>query len=94
MNDAGVLAKFLPDFARVEGMSLFNLYHNYTVDEHLLKTVGFMSKIINNTLSQPHPFTSNFNAKLDNKKSPASLLFFSMILVREGSKIIVFWDPK
>jgi [protein-PII] uridylyltransferase len=68
MNDAGVLAKFLPDFARVEGMSLFNLYHNYTVDEHLLKTVGFMSKIINNTLSQPHPFTSNFNAKLDNKK--------------------------
>ena len=54
MNDAGVLAKFLPDFARVE-MSLFNLY-NYTVDEHLLKTVGFMSKIINNTLSQPHPF--------------------------------------
>ena len=67
-TDAGVLAKFLPDFARVEGMSLFNLYHNYTVDEHLLKTVGFMSKIINNTLSQPHPFTSNFNAKLDNKK--------------------------
>ena len=68
MNDAGVLGKFLPDFAKVEGMSLFNLYHNYTVDEHLLKTVGFMSKIINNSLSQPHPFTSSFNNKLDNKR--------------------------
>ncbi|MEL0232271.1 MAG: nucleotidyltransferase domain-containing protein, partial [Hyphomicrobiales bacterium] len=40
MNDTGVLGKFLPEFGKVEGMSLFNLYHNFTVDEHLLKTVG------------------------------------------------------
>jgi len=46
MNDTGVLGKFLPEFGKVEGMSLFNLYHNFTVDEHLLKTVGFMYKII------------------------------------------------
>ena len=68
MNEVGVLGKFLPDFAKVGGMSLFNLYHNYTVDEHLLKTVGFMSKIINNNMSQPHPFPSSFNDKLDNKR--------------------------
>tara|TARA_B100000900_G_scaffold401049_1_gene405311 strand:- start:1165 stop:2475 length:1311 start_codon:yes stop_codon:yes gene_type:complete len=49
-------------------MSLFNLYHNYTVDEHLLKTVGFMDKIINNNLSQPHPFSKNYNERLNNKK--------------------------
>jgi [protein-PII] uridylyltransferase len=68
MNDTGVLGKFLPEFGKVEGMSLFNLYHNFTVDEHLLKTVGQMNKIINGELEQPHPFNKDFSAKLKNKR--------------------------
>jgi [protein-PII] uridylyltransferase len=68
MNDTGVLGKFLPEFGKVEGMSLFNLYHNFTVDEHLLKTVGHMNKIIKGEFEQPHPFNKNFSAGLKNKR--------------------------
>ena len=68
MNDTGVLGKFLPEFGKVEGMSLFNLYHNFTVDEHLLKTVGHMNKIIKGEFEQPHPFNRDFSARLENKR--------------------------
>ena len=68
MNDTGVLGKFLPEFGKVEGMSLFNLYHNFTVDEHLLKTVGFVYKIIKGELEQPHPFNRDFSSRLKNKR--------------------------
>ena len=68
MNDAGVLGKFIPEFGKIVGMSLFNLYHIYTVDEHLLKSTGFMNKIINGQLDQPHPFKEIITKNLKNKK--------------------------
>ena len=40
MNEAGVLGRFIPDFGRIVAMMQFNMYHHYTVDEHLLRAVG------------------------------------------------------
>ena len=37
MNEAGVLGRFVPDFGRIVAMMQFNMYHHYTVDEHLLR---------------------------------------------------------
>jgi len=45
MNDAGVLGRFIPAFRRVVGMMQFNMYHHYTVDEHLIRTVEKLSDI-------------------------------------------------
>jgi [protein-PII] uridylyltransferase len=45
MNEAGVLGRFIPDFGKVVSMMQYNMYHHYTVDEHLLRTVGEVSKI-------------------------------------------------
>jgi [protein-PII] uridylyltransferase len=45
MNDTGVLGRFIPDFQKVVGMMQFNMYHHYTVDEHLLRTVGQLTDI-------------------------------------------------
>ena len=45
MNEAGVLGRFIPDFGRVVAMMQFNMYHHYTVDEHLLRTVGMLTDI-------------------------------------------------
>src|SRR5690606_11823393 len=39
MNEAGVLGKFIPDFGKIVAMMQFNMYHHYTVDEHLIRSV-------------------------------------------------------
>jgi [protein-PII] uridylyltransferase len=45
MNEVGVLGRFIPDFGRVVSMMQFNMYHHYTVDEHLLRCIGILSEI-------------------------------------------------
>ena len=40
MNETGVLGRFIPEFGRIVAMMQFNMYHHYTVDEHLLRAVG------------------------------------------------------
>ncbi|MCO6187372.1 [protein-PII] uridylyltransferase [Rhizobium sp. L1K21] len=45
MNEAGVLGKFIPEFGKVVSMMQFNMYHHYTVDEHLIRTVEMMTRI-------------------------------------------------
>jgi len=45
MNEIGVLGRFVPDFGRVVSMMQFNMYHHYTVDEHLLRCMGVLADI-------------------------------------------------
>ncbi|MCB1526351.1 MAG: [protein-PII] uridylyltransferase [Hyphomicrobiaceae bacterium] len=45
MSEADVLSRFIPAFRRVVGMMQFNMYHHYTVDEHLIRTVGKLTEI-------------------------------------------------
>lgn len=45
MNEAGVLGAFVPAFGRVVAMMQFNMYHHYTVDEHLLRCIGVLNDI-------------------------------------------------
>jgi len=45
MNEVGVLGRFIPDFGHVVSMMQFNMYHHYTVDEHLLRCIGVLNEI-------------------------------------------------
>lgn len=45
MNETGVLGRFIPDFGKIVAMMQFNMYHHYTVDEHLLRVVGGLSDL-------------------------------------------------
>jgi [protein-PII] uridylyltransferase len=45
MNETGVLGRFIPDFGRIVALMQFNMYHHYTVDEHLLRAVGGLSDL-------------------------------------------------
>ena len=58
MNEAGVLGRFIPDFGRVVGMMQYSMYHHYTVDEHLLRTVGVLNQIESGRLREDHPLVS------------------------------------
>lgn len=58
MNEAGVLARFIPAFGRIVAMMQFNMYHHYTVDEHLIRAVGHLSAIERGKLTEDHPLAS------------------------------------
>jgi [protein-PII] uridylyltransferase len=45
MNETGVLGHFIRAFGRIVSMMQFNMYHHYTVDEHLIRCVGFVQEI-------------------------------------------------
>ena len=45
MNEAGVLGRFVPEFGHAVGLMQFNMYHHYTVDEHLIRAVGNVAAI-------------------------------------------------
>src|SRR5450830_1805433 len=45
MNEAGVLGHFVPAFGKIVAMMQFNMYHHYTVDEHLLRCIGVLAEI-------------------------------------------------
>ena len=42
MHRYGVLGAYLPEFARIEGLMQFDLFHIYTVDEHILFVIRQM----------------------------------------------------
>ncbi|MGA2031816.1 MAG: HD domain-containing protein [Thermoguttaceae bacterium] len=45
LHEAGILERFIPEFARARGLLQFNLYHKYTVDEHCLRAVEFATAL-------------------------------------------------
>lgn len=59
MSEAGVLGKFIPDFGRVIGMTQFNRYHIYTVDEHTLVALGILHAIEKGTIKNEVPLASD-----------------------------------
>lgn len=68
MNDTGVLGRFVPDFGRVVGMMQFNMYHHYTVDEHLIRTVGMLTDIENGGAAAELPLSTELIKTLQNRR--------------------------
>ena len=58
MHETGVLGRFVPEFGKVVSMMQFNMYHHYTVDEHLIKTVGELKAIEDGKLADPLPLST------------------------------------
>jgi [protein-PII] uridylyltransferase len=58
MNETGVLGRFVPDFGRIVAMMQFNMYHHYTVDEHLIRALGILAEIGRGGLMDEHPLAT------------------------------------
>jgi [protein-PII] uridylyltransferase len=69
MNEAGVLGRFLPEFGKVVAMMQFNMYHHYTVDEHLLRTVGNLIEVEKGELTAELPLSSQLINAITNRKA-------------------------
>lgn len=55
MNLYGVLGKYLPSFGRIVGQMQHDLFHTYTVDEHILMVVHNLRRFANHAFSHEHP---------------------------------------
>ncbi len=67
MNEAGVLGRFIPEFGKVVAMMQFNMYHHYTVDEHLLRSIGILSVIEHGGLDEQHPLSNEIMTDTPNR---------------------------
>ena len=69
MNEAGVLGRFIPEFGRIVALMQFNMYHHYTVDEHLLRAVGILAEIDAGRAQEAHPMANEIMPKLGNRNA-------------------------
>ena len=76
MNESGVLGKFVPDFGKIVALMQFNMYHHYTVDEHLIRAVGVMAEIANGGLRNELPLTHELLPQLNDTR----LLYVALFL--------------
>ena len=58
MNELGVLDAFIPEFAPIVAMMQFNMYHAYTVDEHIIQCISHLARIERGELIEELPVAS------------------------------------
>ena len=75
MNEAGVLGRFIPDFGRIVAMMQFNMYHHYTVDEHLLRSIGVLAEIDGQRVEHEHPLSNRIVRSIQNRRALYVALF-------------------
>ncbi len=75
MNETGVLGRFVPEFGRVVAMMQFNMYHHYTVDEHLLRSIGVLAEIDAGRLEAEHPLANKIIPTIQNRRALYVALF-------------------
>ena len=68
MNEAGVMGRFMPEFGRVVALMQFNMYHHYTVDEHLLVAIGNVSRMERGELRAELPLVSDLIKRVKSRE--------------------------
>ncbi|MEP1205734.1 MAG: [protein-PII] uridylyltransferase [Rhizobiaceae bacterium] len=81
MNESGVLGRFLPEFGKIVAMMQFNMYHHYTVDEHLLRSIGILSEIEHGEVGEQHPLANEIM-----KNSPNRVVLYVALLLHDIAK--------
>jgi [protein-PII] uridylyltransferase len=69
MSEAGVLGRFMPEFGRTVALVQFNMYHHYTVDEHLIRAVGNMALIEHGDVKEEHPLATDLIKRIRSREA-------------------------
>lgn len=76
LNEAGLISRLLPDWARIVGLMQFDTYHVFTVDEHTIETIGVLGALEAGGLSEVAPVASELIGQLQSRRA----LFVAMLL--------------
>jgi [protein-PII] uridylyltransferase len=82
MNEAGVLGKLIPDFGKIVAMMQFNMYHHYTVDEHLIRCIGVLAELEHGDGERLHPLSHTLMPGL----KPQRELLYTAVLFHDIAK--------
>lgn len=82
MNEAGLLGKLIPDFNKIVAMMQFSMYHQYTVDEHLIRCVGVLAEIDRGECAKDHPLTHSLMPML----KPWRKVLYTAVLFHDIAK--------
>jgi [protein-PII] uridylyltransferase len=69
MNEAGVLGRFIPEFGKIVAMMQFNMYHHYTVDEHLIRAIDVLSEIDRGKAEELHPLANKVMPHIEDREA-------------------------
>ncbi|MDK3072169.1 [protein-PII] uridylyltransferase [Sedimentitalea sp. JM2-8] len=76
MNELGVLSAFVPEFEPIVAMMQFNMYHSYTVDEHIIQCIANLAQIEKGELVEELPIASGILEHGINRK----VLYVALLL--------------
>ncbi len=76
LNEAGVLGRLLPDWARIVGQMQFDTYHVFTVDEHTIEAVRILNTLERGDLQEIAPVASGLVDHLQSRRA----LYVAMLL--------------
>jgi [protein-PII] uridylyltransferase len=76
MNELGVLSAFIPEFEPIVAMMQFNVYHHFTVDEHIIQTISILAQIERGELVEDLPLSSSILKAGVNRK----VLYVALLL--------------
>ncbi len=65
MNQFGVLGRYLPEFGRIVGQMQHDLFHVYTVDEHILMVVRNLRRFAVPEMAHEYPLCSRLLSEFD-----------------------------
>jgi [protein-PII] uridylyltransferase len=81
LNEAGVFGRFVPPFAHAVALMQFNMYHHYTVDEHLIRAVGIVAQIERGELKDDHPLSTELIKRIKSRE-----VLYCAILLHDMAK--------
>lgn len=76
MNELGVLGQFIPEFQRVVALMQFNMYHQYTVDEHIIQCISILADLEMGKMKEEFPIASGILAAGINRR----VLYVALLL--------------
>jgi len=65
MNQTSILGRYLPNFRRIVGQMQHDLFHVYTVDQHILMVVRNMRRFMMSEHAHEYPFCSQLAANFN-----------------------------
>ncbi|MFC7737840.1 [protein-PII] uridylyltransferase [Roseomonas sp. GCM10028921] len=81
LNEAGVLSRLVPEWARIVGLMQFDTYHVFTVEEHTIEAIGVMNALERGELDAVAPVASELVGQIQSRRA-----LYAAILLHDIAK--------